>query len=271
MFFILSKIIDFLIYPLHLIFGLILLYIIIKKIGILKTFSKFILFTILIFLLLGGSGYISSYLLWNLENKVELNITNDVTGVILLGGSFDSIEQSFEMKHVSLGGTSERVVETLYLLNKYPDSRLVMVANSGLINHNGPSEASMASLFFEKFNIDKDRLFIEPLANNTYQESVFISEYISKIGGNWVLVTSASHMPRSINLFQSRNLNEALIYPYPTDFSSDRPKLSFNYHLRNLGKYSKLIHEYLGLLAYWISGRTKSLWPDLDMIPVKSQ
>ena len=271
MFFILSKIISFLIYPLHLIFGLILLYIIIKKIGILKTFSKFILFTILICLLVGGSGYISSYLLWNLENKVELKIPNDVTGIILLGGSFDPIERSFSLRHVPLNGASERVVEAHFLLKEYPNSKLIMVANSGSISPQGPSEASMTSLFFEKFNIDKDRLFIEPLANNTYQESVFISEYISKIGGNWVLVTSASHMPRSINLFQSRNLNEALIYPYPTDFSSDKPKLSFNYHLSNLGKYSKLIHEYLGLLAYWISGRTKSLWPDLDMIPVKSQ
>ena len=39
-----------------------------------------------------------------------------------------------------------------------------------------------------------------------------ISEYISKIGGNWILVTSASHMPRAINLFQSRKLNKAIIY-----------------------------------------------------------
>ena len=77
-------------------------------------------------------------------------------------------------------------------------------------------------------------------------------------------------MPRSINLFQSRNLNKALIFPYPTDYSSDKPKPSFDYHLVNLGKYKKLIHEYLGILVYWITGRTQTLWPNLDMMPVKS-
>ena len=271
MFFILSKVFSFFIYPLHFIFGLIFMYIILKKIKILKTLSKFILFIIIVCLLIGGSGYISNYLLWNLENKVKLNIPNDVTGIILLGGSFHNVEKSFQMKLVSLGSASERIVETHYLLNKFPESKLIMVAKSGLLNPKGPSEAEMTRLFFEKFNINKDRLFIEPLANNTYQESIFISEYISKIGGNWILVTSASHMPRSINLFQSRKLNNALIYPHPTDYTSDKPKLSFEYHLSHLGNFQKLIHEYLGILAYWITGRTKTLWPNLDMIPVKSK
>ena len=270
MFFILSKVFSFFIYPLHFIFGLILLYIILKKIKILKTLSKFILFIVIFCLLIGGSGYISNYLLWNLENKVKLNIPNDVTGIILLGGSFHNVEKSFQMKHVSLNEASERIVEAYYLLNKFPKASLIMVANSGSLKPKGPSEAEMARLFFEKFNVNKDRLFIEPLANNTYQESIFISEYISNIGGNWILVTSASHMPRSINLFQSRNLNKALIFPYPTDYSSDKPKPSFDYHLINLGKYKKLIHEYLGILVYWITGRTQTLWPNLDMMPVKS-
>ena len=270
MFFILSKVFSFFIYPLHFIFGLILLYIFLKKIKILKTLSKFILFIIIACLLIGGSSYISTYLLWNLENKVELNIPNDVTGIILLGGSFNNVEKSFEMKHASLNNNSERIVETHYLLNKFPKSKLIMVANSGSLKPKGPSEAAMARLFFEKFNIDKDRLFIEPIANNTYQESIFISDYISKIGGNWILVTSASHMPRSINLFQSRKLNKSLIYPYPTDYSTDKPKLSFNFHLGNLENYKKLIHEYLGILVYWITGRTKTLWPNLDMMPIKN-
>ena len=96
MFFILSKVFSFFIYPLHFIFGLIFMYIFLKKIKILKTLSKFILFIIIVCLLIGGSGYISNYFLWNLENKVKLNIPNDVTGIILLGGSFHNVEKSFK-------------------------------------------------------------------------------------------------------------------------------------------------------------------------------
>ena len=271
MFFVLSKIIAFIIYPPHFIFLLIIVYIISLRVHLLKKLSKFFLFIILAFIFLGGSNFISSYLLWNLENKINLNLPEKVTGIILLGGSFDNSNKAFELKHTSLNNNSERVVESLYLLNKYPNAKLIMVANSGLLNPNGPSEATNASLFFKKFNIDESRLYIKPLANNTYQESVIISKYIDKNAGNWILVTSASHMLRAVNLFQSRKLNKAVIYTYPTDHTTDKPKFSFTYHLGNLEKYSKLIHEYLGLIVYWITGRTKNLWPNLNLIPINQK
>ena len=97
---------------------------------------------------------------------------------------------------------------------------------------------------------------------------IIISEYISQVGGSWVLITSASHMPRAVNFFQSLDLNEAVIYTYPTDYSVDDPTFSFGYHLGNLVNYSKLIHEYIGLLAYRLTGRTKNFWPNLKNLPI---
>ena len=268
MFFVLSKIVSFVIYPPHFIFLLILVYVISLRINLFEKLSRFFLFIILSFIILGGSNFIPSYLLWNLENKINLKLPEKVTGIILLGGSFDNTNKAFELNHTSLNNNSERVVESLYLLNKYPDAKLIMVANSGSLKPNGPSEASNASLFFKKFNIDESRLYIKPLANNTYQESVIISKYIANSVGNWILITSASHMPRAVNLFQSRKLNKAVIYTYPTDYTTDKPNFSFGYHLGNLGNYSKLIHEYLGLIVYWVTGRTNNLWPDLNFIPI---
>ena len=268
MFFVLSKIVAFVIYPPHFIFLLIIAYLISLRTNLFKKLSRFFLFIILAFIILGGSNFIPSYLLWNLENKINLNLPEKATGIILLGGSFDNVDKAIKLNQTSLGGNSERVVETLYLLNKYPDAKLIMVANSGSLNPTGPSEADMAILFFKKFNIDGRRLYIKPLANNTYQESVIISKYVDVAGGDWILITSASHMPRAVNLFQSRKLNKAVIYTYPTDFTSDKPSFSFGYHLGNLGNYYKLIHEYLGLFAYWITGRTKGFFPDFDLIPI---
>ena len=47
---------------------------------------------------MGGSNFISSYLLWNLENKINSNLPEKVTGIILLGGSFDNSNKAFEKK-----------------------------------------------------------------------------------------------------------------------------------------------------------------------------
>ena len=63
MFFILSKIIGFIIYPIHFILILTITYLLLIKIKILKTFSRFILILISIFLVFGGSNYFSSYFL----------------------------------------------------------------------------------------------------------------------------------------------------------------------------------------------------------------
>ena len=267
-FFILSKIIGFIIYPLHFIFLLVLVYTTLSYFKILIKLSKIIRFLIFLLILIGGSNYFSTYFLYKLENIIPLQLPNKVDGIILLGGSFSFTNDSNKNNQISFNDTSERVIETLKLLKKYPKSKIVMFAGSALLGSDIKSEAQMAKIFFKNFEISKARLKIEPLANNTYQESIRISDYVSKMGGNWVLVTSASHMPRAVSLFQSRKLGNAKIYTYPCDFNIKDFKFSFSMHLSNFENLSKLIHEYVGLYAYWITGRTKNLMPNLDLIPI---
>jgi len=268
MFFVLSKIIGFIIDPIHFILILTITYLLLIKAKIFKAFSRFILLLISICLVFGGSDYFSNYFLWKLEQTIPVQIPEKVEGIILLGGSFQAIKTAIKLNQTSLNGSAERAVETLHLLNQYSASKVISVANSGLLNPYGPSDAKLAKEFFKKFKINENRMNIVPLANNTFQESVIISDYISQVGGNWILVTSASHMPRAVNLFQSRDLNGAVIYTYPTDYSADDPIFSLGYHLGNLGNYSKLIHEYIGLVAYRLTGRTKKIWPNLEDLPI---
>ena len=82
------------------------------------------------------------------------------------------------------------------------------------------------------------------------------------------MVTSAIHMPRSIALMQSRDIGDSIIYPYPTDFQSSIPKFNFSFSFNHFQKLDSLTHEIVGLLAYRITGRTKTLFPNLNLIPV---
>ena len=270
MFFIFSKIIGFLIYPIHFILLLLILYGVFVRIKFFNILSKFILIIIIFLTLLGGSHYLTSYLLWNFENSIPINLPEDPKGIILLGGSFKHLKEPLVKNQFSFNSSSERVLESLFFLKKNPDLKLLNFANSGLFSVDSLSETQLAKDFFLKYGIESRRIISKPLANNTYQEILYISDYISKIGGNWMLITSASHMPRAINLFQSNNLNSAVIYPYPTDYSTDQPVFSFYFHFQNMTNLSKIAHETIGLLAYWITGRTKRVWPDLDRIPVKN-
>ena len=167
MFFILSKILGFIIYPIHFILILTITYLLLIKIKILKTFSRFILILLSICLVFGGSDYFSSYFLWKLEQTVPVQLPDNVAGIILLGGSFRPMQTALKLNQVSLTESAERATETLYLLNENPNSKLIFVASSGSLNPSGPSEAKLARSFFKKFKINENRMNIEPLAKNT--------------------------------------------------------------------------------------------------------
>ncbi len=270
MFFTLSKMIGFFLKAYNLIFFSILIYILLSKsrfyfLRILSySFGLLAIFVIII----GGFKFIPNYLIWKFENLIEVQTPINPDGIILLGGSFTGSKKALEQNQVGLGGNSERVIETLRLLNKYKHSKLLFVSNASVLTSDGISEAEQAEKFFKIFNINNERLIIKRISNNTYQESVAFAKHLEENGGKWIIVTSALHMPRTIALMQSRYIGNSIIYPYPTDFTSSLPKFNFNFSFSNIGRLDSYIHEIVGLFAYWITGRTKMLFPNLNLIPV---
>ena len=270
MFFTLSKILGFFLKAYNLIFFSILIYILLSKSrfyflrGLSYSFGFLALFVIII----GGFKYIPNYLIWKFENFIEIQKPINPDGIILLGGAFVGSKKALDLNQVSLGGRAERVVETLRLLNEHKEAKLLFVSNASMLVNSGISEAEQAEKFFEIFNVNQKRLIIKKIANNTYQESIAISEYLRKSGGKWILVTSALHMPRAIALMQSRDIGDSIIYPYATDFTASSPKFNFNFSFSNIGRLDGFIHEIFGLFAYRITDRTNTLFPSLNLIPV---
>jgi uncharacterized SAM-binding protein YcdF (DUF218 family) len=80
-------------------------------------------------------------------------------------------------------------------------------------------------------------------------------------GTNWILITSANHMPRAIGSFAAAGWSG--IIPYPVDFQT--PKTGYT-NLWDISKGTSLmrrgLHEYAGLLVYYLSGRSAALLPD---------
>jgi uncharacterized SAM-binding protein YcdF (DUF218 family) len=139
---------------------------------------------------------------------------------------------------IALGGSPERVREAARLARLHSHV-MVIVTGEG-------NRADVMSLIGT--GIGADRIIVEEAARNTYENAVFSSQIIgTKSPGRWLLVTSASHMPRAIGTFRKSGLD---VYPWPI----------FEKHE---GFPVKLVvrHEYIGLLAYWLLGRSNSLFP----------
>jgi hypothetical protein len=77
----------------------------------------------------------------------------------------------------------------------------------------------------------------------------------------WLLVTSAHHMPRSVGIFREVGLE---VEPYPVDWRTGRggDLLKFSDHFaERLALVDTAAREWMGLLAYWITGKTSEFFP----------
>jgi uncharacterized SAM-binding protein YcdF (DUF218 family) len=69
----------------------------------------------------------------------------------------------------------------------------------------------------------------------------------------WLLITSASHMYRSVKIFQRQGLN---VIPVPVDYQTANSLQWASFSLvGGAQNWNNLAHEIIGLFAYWITGK----------------
>jgi uncharacterized SAM-binding protein YcdF (DUF218 family) len=94
-------------------------------------------------------------------------------------------------------------------------------------------------------------------------ENAVYSKHIAnpKAGERWLLVTSAYHMPRAIGTFRKAGF---AVEAYPVDWRTRgiRDTLQLTGGLTDgLARLETAAHEWVGLIAYWLSGRSSELFP----------
>ena len=116
----------------------------------------------------------------------------------------------------------------------------------------------------EDLGVAKARLTAERLSRNTVENAEFAKAVANpKAGERWLLVTSAYHMPRSIGLFRKAGFN---VEAYPVDRrASRREALSFSsVAIYGLERTDVAMREWIGLTAYWLTGKTDHFFPSPD-------
>ena len=69
----------------------------------------------------------------------------------------------------------------------------------------------------------------------------------------WLLITSASHMYRSVKIFQKQGI---AVIPVPVDYQTGQRLHWGSFDLLEGAKqWNNLLHETVGLLAYCITGK----------------
>ena len=203
------------------------------------------------FILFFGNTGISGYILNSFEKaflKPQINLS-EITGLLILGGPIE--EKSYHnFSEIALNGQVERLISAIQLYNINKD---LIILYSGFSNKINPtsSEAEGAKIFFKRMGIKEDKIILEKKSKNTLQNIVYSKNIIEKIGGNWLLITSASHMKRAMFLSQELKLE---VRPYPVDWQIKKKSFSLlSYNFRLSFKYWEIIlHELVGIIYYKI-------------------
>lgn len=180
-------------------------------------------------------------------------------GIIVLGGAIDDLT-SLDRGTPILNAAANRITTLVILARRYPAAKLVFTGGSGRIEQGAATEAHFVRILLGQLGLATDRVVFEDRSRTTMENAVLSQALVHPAPGEvWALVTSASHMPRSVGVF--RKLGWAVL-PWPTGYITrdNHPALAPSLG----GKLATLDlagHEWQGLLAYWLIGETSSLFP----------
>ena len=115
---------------------------------------------------------------------------------------------------------------------------------------------------FASLGIAPERIIAEEQSRNTVENAVF-SKLLAmpQPGERWLLVTSAHHMPRAMGVFRAADFP---VEAYPVDWRTRGPidlLRPFDSVGRGLERADTAMHEWIGLLIYWLTGRSAQLFP----------
>ncbi len=109
----------------------------------------------------------------------------------------------------------------------------------------------------ELFDVDSAAIILEEQSRNTHDHAVIMDKMFAARGmkKEIILVTSASHMPRSVGVFLKQGF---VVHPAPTDFIMSKKIFSglFSFFPQSgaLDSSTRAIHEFYGIIGYKIFG-----------------
>lgn len=210
--------------------------------------------TAAVLLIAGVLPVVGTWLMQPLEERFPAVLPARVDGIVVLGGSIEPTITAARGQ-ITLNDAAERLTTMVALAQRYPDARVILSGDAGAV-HPPVREADLVRIWLEDLGLAVDRVMFERDSATTYENALFSARLAQpKAGETWLLVTSACHMPRAVGVFRALDWP---VVPYPVDFRTPLDSYSV---LANLTLVELAVKEYVGVLAYRLSGRSAEWFP----------
>jgi uncharacterized SAM-binding protein YcdF (DUF218 family) len=217
----------------------------------------------LLALLLIGAAPLGALLIGPLENRFPSPHADLPApyGFVVLGGAIDD-DLSRARGQTTFDEGAERLTEAAILARRYPAARIVYSGGSSSMLGRPSSEAEQARSLLVAMGVDAQSITLETRSRNTDENARFTAAIVHpQPDQRWLIVTSAYHMPRAMGLFRKAGFN-AVADPVDYRTAGGRADWRPNSNLpHGLVLFDLAVHEWIGLVAYRLSGRIDAILP----------
>jgi uncharacterized SAM-binding protein YcdF (DUF218 family) len=210
-----------------------------------------------------GFSPLASWLMNPLETRFPIyqHDGQPVHGVIILGGSLIP-DTTMQIGQPEINEAGDRILAAVELSRLYPEAPILLTGGTGRLIAESHSEAEATAFALERLGVPRERMIIEDRSRNTKENAAFSFAIASPAPGErWLLVTSAWHMPRSVGVFRQAGFE---VVAYPVDFrtvASRNMTVPFYAASEGMRRMDVAVREWVGLVAYYATGRTDALLP----------
>ena len=255
MFFILSKLLMFLIKPVTWIVLALLLALFLKN----HKWKQYAFYAGLGILLVFTNPFLNNlaWKAWEAEPVKYEEIDKQYDAVIVLGGYTHSLMKPRDRVHFT--AAYDRLSRALELYKLGKADKILLTSGSAQVIGEKVKSSVIIKDHLLRIGIPEADIIIEPGSRNTHENAEYTAKMLKKQyqNGDFLLVTSAFHMYRAKHCFAKEGLK---VDTFPADFRSSE----LNWELDGLllpsagalDSWEYLIKEWIGVVAYWVMGYT---------------
>jgi uncharacterized SAM-binding protein YcdF (DUF218 family) len=144
----------------------------------------------------------------------------------------------------------------------YPEAQLVFAGGLPATGHGEMTEVEATRTILQPLGVPPSRVRYEEQSRTTRENAVnALAMAHPKAGETWILITSASHMPRAVGAF--RGAGWLSVTPWPVAYRTKKAgwPAPFQPVGHRLADLDLAAHEWAGLVGYWVRGYTEHLLP----------
>ncbi len=158
---------------------------------------------------------------------------------------------------VYIGSAADRINHTLQLYKTGKIQKIMIAGGSGRLIDIGTREAEDLKSLLQLMGVPEGDIFVENKSRNTHESAVLVASILQPMTrpGDCLLITSASHMRRSLATFRKAGW---ACKPFPVDFHGHVRKFDFDVlfipKVEAVTWWQAILKEWTGYITYWIAG-----------------